>query len=46
MSTKAKALQNLYRQHKITINGLIKAVQDGVITPDEFEEITKQPYPA
>lgn len=44
MSPKAKALQNLYRRHKITEDGLRKAVADGVITPEEFEIITGHPY--
>ena len=39
MSPKAKALYNLYRRHKITIEGLQKAVSDGVITQEEYEFI-------
>lgn len=39
MSARAKALQNLYRRHKITIEGLQKAVEDGVITQDEYNQI-------
>ena len=39
MSARAKALQNLYRRHKITVDGLRKAVEDGVITQDEFDII-------
>ena len=40
MSPKAKALQNLYRRGKITVDGLRKAVTDGVITEEEFVLIT------
>ena len=39
MSPRAKALRNLYRRHKITIEGLHQAVVDGVITPEEYELI-------
>ena len=39
MSARAKALQNLYRRHKITIEGLQKAVADGVITQEEYNII-------
>lgn len=44
MSTKAKALENLYRRNKITEDGLRKAVFDGVITEAEFYEITNKIY--
>lgn len=44
MSPRAKALQNLYRRHKITIDGLRQAVEDGVITAEEFFIITGQEY--
>ena len=44
MSPRAKALQNLYRRHKITIEGLRQAVEDGVITAEEFFIITGQEY--
>lgn len=39
MSNKALTLQNLYRRHKVSIEGLRKAVADGVITAEEFEMI-------
>ena len=39
MSVKANALKNLYRRHKITIDGLRQAVADGVITQEEYEWI-------
>lgn len=44
MSPKAKALQNLYRRGKVTIEGLRQAVADGVITADEFKLITGEDY--
>ena len=44
MSNRAKTLQNLYKRHKVTIEGLRRAVEDGTITPAEFEEITGIPY--
>ena len=40
MSPKARAMQNLYRRGKVTIEGLRKAVADGVITEAEFTVIT------
>ena len=40
MSARAKALANLYRRNKITIEGLKKAVNDGTITANEYTEIT------
>lgn len=39
MSARAKALQNLYKRGKITIDGLRQAVADGVITQEEFDII-------
>lgn len=39
MSPKAKALYNLYHRNKITIEGLQKAVEDGIITQQELEII-------
>lgn len=44
MSAKARALQTLYRRGKVTIEGLRKAVHDGVITPDEFMIIAGEEY--
>lgn len=40
MSIKAKSMQRLYKAGRITIDGLRKAVSDGVITAAEFETIT------
>ena len=39
MSARAKALANLYKRGKITIEGLQRAVEDGVITQEEYEMI-------
>lgn len=39
MSNKAKTLQNLYRRGKVTEEGLQKAVEDGVITQEEYNTI-------
>jgi hypothetical protein len=39
-----KALLELYRRKKINKNGLKKAVADGVITKDQYKEITGQDY--
>lgn len=44
MSARAKALANLYRRKKITIEGLKEAVEDGVITKAEYELITGKTY--
>ena len=40
MSAKAKSLQRLYDAGRISIDGLRKAVADGVLTEDEFKLIT------
>lgn len=45
MSNRAKTLQNLYKRHKVTKEGLQKAVQDGTITPEEYFVITGEVYP-
>ena len=39
MSARAKALANLYKRGKITVEGLQKAVADGVITQEEYDMI-------
>ena len=46
MSAKAIALQGLYRRSKVTIVGLQNAVADGVITAQEYKEITGEEYSA
>jgi len=37
-------MANLYRRNRITIEGLKKAVSDGVITEEEYQTITGDPY--
>ena len=44
MSARARALQNLYKRGKVTLEGLHKAVEDGTITAEEYEIITGIPY--
>ena len=44
MSVKAKAIRTLYRMKRITIDGVRQAVVDGLITADEFTEITGEVY--
>lgn len=44
MSNKAKAIQTLYRAGRITIEGVKQAVVNGVITEEEYAEITGKEY--
>lgn len=44
MSTRAKAMANLYRRNKVTKDGLKQAVEDGVLTAGEYETITGESY--
>lgn len=46
MSARAKAMQNLYQRGKVTKAGLQQAVKDGVITADEYANITGEAYSA
>lgn len=39
MSARAKALMMLYKRGKITREGLRQAVNDGVITAEEYEKL-------
>lgn len=39
MSIKAKAMRNLYNKGRITVEGLYKAIEDGIITLEEFNLI-------
>lgn len=39
MSKRALVLQNLYRRGRVTKEGLLKALEDGVITDSEYLEI-------
>lgn len=44
MSAKAKAIRTLYRAKRIDLDGVRKAVADGIITKDEYKEITGEKY--
>jgi hypothetical protein len=44
MSNMARAFQVLYRMHRVTLDGLNKAVSDGLITSEEYQEITGEAY--
>lgn len=44
MSKKAKAIQTLYKTKRITLDGVKKAVADGIITEGEFKSITGTYY--
>lgn len=45
LSSKAKALQTLYRLGRIDIEGMLDAVAANVITEDEYKQITGFTYP-
>lgn len=44
MGTKAKAIRTLYRAKRITLDGVKKAVVDGLITAAEYQTITGEIY--
>ena len=44
MSAKAKAIKTLYKANRISIAGVRKAVNTGVITQDEYRQITGVQY--
>lgn len=44
MSTQARAVYTLYKAKKISLNGVKKAVQNKIITEDEFFKITGRAY--
>ena len=44
MSAKAKAIKTLYKTKRITLEGVKKAVADGIITETEFMGITGEVY--
>ena len=44
MSVKAKAIRTLYRAKRITLEGVRQAVEDGLITAEEYTEITGNSY--
>ncbi len=44
MSARAKAVQTLYRAKRISVDGVKKAVADGIITTKEYKTITGEDY--
>jgi hypothetical protein len=44
MTAKAKAIRTLYRAKRITIDGVKQAVMDGIITNEQYTEITGKEY--
>ncbi len=44
MSARANAIKTLYRAKRITLDGVKKAVADGIITKDEYKAITGEVY--
>lgn len=44
MTAKANAVRTLYRAKRITIEGVRKAVEDGVISLAEYKDITGKEY--
>ena len=46
MDARAKALANLYRRRRITKAGLRQAVNDGLITEEQYQEIVGEAYQA
>lgn len=44
MSAKAKAVRNLYRAKRITIDGVKQAVVNKIITEAEYKTITGEAY--
>jgi len=45
MNVKAKAIKTLYKAGRISIDGVKKAVEDGIITKEQYLEITGKQYP-
>lgn len=44
MREKAKAVYTLYKTNRIDLNGVKKAVKNGIITRAEFQAITGMSY--
>ena len=44
MRKQAKAILTLYKTKRITLEGVKKAVEDGIITEGEYKEITGEVY--
>ena len=46
MSNMERAFQTLYRIHRVTLDGLKRAVVDRTITAEEYQSITGREYVA
>ena len=44
MNVKAKAIKTLYLANRITLDGVKQAVVNGVITKEQYTEITGKEY--
>lgn len=44
MSAKAKAIKTLFKAKRITLDGVKRAVKDGIITETEYKEITGEAH--
>jgi hypothetical protein len=44
MSTKAKAIKNLYKMGRLSLEGVRQAVYNNIITKEEYELITGQNF--
>lgn len=44
MRKQAKAILTLYKTKRITLDGVKKAVKDGIITEAEYKNITGETY--
>ena len=44
MSNMARAMEVLYRTGRVNLNGMHRAVLAGVITAEDYKEITGQEY--
>ena len=44
MNVKAKAIKTLYLANRISLEGVKKAVVEGVITEEQYTEITGKEY--
>lgn len=44
MSVRAKAMATLYRLKRVSKEGLQQAVNDGIITSAEYQQITGEAY--
>ena len=44
MSAKARAIKTLYRAKRITVEAVRQAVDGGIITSSEYQDITGEKY--